>query len=111
LLYCLTDLQKEQSTHLAHQRHISKLEQQQQQFIVKRKQENEARVARGDKPLGETQRDYEIEQPLIFKKPPGPSYLELLLVSNRMDSHCDQIVKFSGKALTKQYLLKQMSDK
>jgi len=66
LLYCLTDLQKEQSTHLAHQRHITKLEQQQQQFIVKRKQENEARIARGDKPLGESQRDYEIEQPLIF---------------------------------------------
>jgi len=106
LLYCLTDLQKEQSVHFAHQRNLTKLEQQQQQFILKRKQENEIRKNKGEKLLGESIKDYEIEQPSIFKKPPEPSYLESLLVSHRMDSHCNQILKHAGKSLEKEYALK-----
>jgi len=106
LLYCLTDLQKEQSVHYAHQRNLTKLEQQQQQFILKRKQENEIRKAKGEKLLGESMKDYEIEQPSIFKKPPDPSCLESLLVSHRMDSHCNQILKHVGRSAEKEYVLK-----
>jgi hypothetical protein len=60
--------------------------------------------------LGETLKDFEIEQPAIFKKPPEPSHLESLLIAHRMDSHCDQIMKFSGKTLEKQYILKAFHD-
>jgi len=77
---------------------------------LKRKQENEIRKSKGEKPLSEAWRDYEIEQPAIFKKPQEPSQLESLLVSYRMDSHCDQIIKFSSKALEKQYVLKSVND-
>jgi len=110
LLFCLTDLQKEQGVHDTYQRNIAKLEQQQQQYILKRKHENEARKARGEKPLGETLKDFEIEQPTIFKKPAEPSHLESLLIAHRMDSHCDQIMKYSGKTLEKQYVLKAVHD-
>jgi translation initiation factor 3 subunit H len=110
LSYSLADLQKEQSTHDNYQRNIAKLDQQQQQFISKRKHENELRKAKGEKPLSESLKDFEIEQPTIFKKPVEPSHLESLLVAYRMDSHCDQIMKFSGKTLEKQHIVKAMHD-
>lgn len=110
LIYCLADLQKEQTVHDTYQRNIAKLEQQQQQYILKRKHENEVRKQKGEKPLSELLKDFEIEQPAIFKKPPEPSRLESLLISHRMDSHCDQIVKFSGQALEKEHILKAMHD-
>jgi len=68
LIYCLTDLQKEQTTHETYQRNLTKLEQQQQQYILKRKHENEIRKQKGEKPLSELLKDFEIEQPAIFKK-------------------------------------------
>jgi hypothetical protein len=55
-------------------------------------------------------KDFEVEQPSIFKKPPEPSHLESLLVAHRMDSYCDQIMKFSGKTLEKQHVLKVLHD-
>jgi len=77
---------------------------------LKRKQENESRKAKGEKLLSENVKDFEIEQPAIFKKPPEPSYLESLLVVHRIDSHCDQILKYSGNTLEKQHVLKVFHD-
>jgi len=91
-------------------KNLTKLEQQQQQYILKRKHENEERKKKGEKPLSENVKDFEIEAPSIFKKPPEPSHLESLLISQRMDSHCDQILKFSGKILEKQHMIKALYD-
>jgi len=108
--YSLADLQKEQSVHDNYQRTIAKLDQQQQQYITKRKHENEVRKSKGEKPLSENMKDFEIEQPSIFKKPPEPSHLESLLIAARMDSHCDQVLKYAGKTVEKQHILKAMHD-
>jgi len=109
LVDCIAELQKEQNAHTAWYRNLIRTEQSQQQFLKKRKEENQLRIERKEEPLPETPEQLELENPL-FKKIPEPSCLESLLVSNRISNHCKQILQFSGQTLTKQFLTKSLDD-
>jgi len=110
LMYCLTDFQKEQNVFASWQRNITRLEQQQQQIIFKRKAENVARKEKKEPLLSENLADLEIENPAIFKKPPQPSGLESLLIAHRIDHHCCQVNQYAGQTLTKQFVAKSIGD-
>lgn len=113
MLACISDLQIRQNTYQTWQKGISRLEAQQQQFLQKRRADNNTRSAKGQPLLSENIKDLEIEAPAIFKKPPEPwrAGLESLLVSERIWEHCVQISHYSGQALTKQFLTKYFQDK
>jgi len=106
LLYCLTDFQKEQNVHSSFQRNLTRLEQQQQQIIQRRKAEN---ATRKDK-LPETLPELELENPGVFKKPTPPSHLESLLIAQRIENHCQQVNQFGAQSLTKQFVAKALQD-
>jgi translation initiation factor 3 subunit H len=110
LSYCFSDLQKEQLTYGNWHRNVAKQEQLQQQYIQKRKAQNIARAETGEALLPEDVRDLEIENPSLFRKPTEPSQLEALLIAHRINSHCDQVIQFAGKSLTKQYTVKGLSE-
>jgi translation initiation factor 3 subunit H len=110
LLYCISDLQKEQTVYDTYQRNMTKLEKEQQQYILRRKHENEIRKSKGEPLLSENHRDFEIEQPSLFKKPPEPSRLESLLISNRMDSHCDQLLRYTGMQAERQNVMRAVKE-
>jgi len=110
LMYCLTDFQKEQNVFASWQRNVTRLEQQQQQIIFKRKAENVARKEKKEPLLSENLADLEIENPAIFKKPPQPSSLESLLIAHRIDHHCCQVNQYAGQTLTKQFVAKSIGD-
>lgn len=110
LLSCVYDMQKEQNIHAQWQRNISALEKKQREFLTKRKADNQTRKEKGFDPLPETQKELEIEAPTVFKKPPEPSRLESLLIAQRIDSHCDQVMNHAAQSLTKQFFLKSLND-
>jgi hypothetical protein len=60
--------------------------------------------------LPEDIRDLEIENPTVFRKPAEPSQLESLLIAHRIHMHCDQVIQFAGKSLTKQYAVKGLGE-
>jgi len=113
MLACISDLQIRQNTYQTWQKGISRLEQQKEQFLIKRRAENISREVKGQPKLTENIKDLEIEQPAIFKKPPEPwkAALESVLVSQRIWEHCTQISEYSGQALTKQFLTKYFQEK
>jgi len=98
LMYCLADLQKEQQLHTQWQRNSTRLEQQQKQFLEKRKVENDKRKKEGNDPLPESLKELELENPQVFRKPPESSRLESLLISHRISTHCQQITAFVGNS-------------
>jgi len=110
LLACVYDMQKEQNTIAQWQRGVSALDKKQKEFLHKRKAENQARKEKGQDLLPETLKDLEIEAPSIFKKPQEPSRLDSLLIAQRINSHCDQLVQFSGQSLAKQFVLKALNE-
>jgi len=113
MLACISDLQIRQNTYQTWQKGVSRLEQQQETFLQKRKAENVSREVKGLPKLSENRKDLEIEHPSIFKKPAEPwkAALESVLVSQRIWEHCTQISEYSGQALTKQFLTKYFQEK
>jgi len=69
-----------------------------------------SRQSKGLEPLPEAQKELEIEQPQLFKKIPEPwkAGLESLLISHRISAQCQQISKFAGQTLTKQFIAKSV---
>jgi len=110
LLSCVYDMQKEQHTIAQWQRSVGMLDKKQREFLQKRKAENLLRKEKGLDLLPEHQKDLEIENPAVFKKPQEPSRLESLLVAQRVNYHCDQIVQYAGQSLSKQFMLKALND-
>lgn len=117
------DLQREQINHANWNRSVAKSEAQQQQFIQKRvrkpvnlltngpqKAQNASRAEAGEPLLSEDLKDLEIENPTLFRKPQEPSQLESLLIACRINQNCDQMIKFAGKSLTKQYAVKALGE-
>jgi len=78
--------------------------------LQKRKLENTSRQTKGQEPLPESQKELEIENPLLFKRIPEPwkASLESLLISHRISVQCSQISKFGGQTLTKEFLAKSI---
>jgi len=110
LLSSLADLQIRQNVHQSWLRNVARAEQAQKQFLEKRKLENTIRQNKGQEPLSETQKELEIENPLLFKKiqEPWKANLESLLISHRISGQCQQISKFGGQTLTKEFLAKSI---
>jgi len=107
---CVYDMQKEQATIAQWHRSVALQEKKQREAIQKRKAENASRKEKNSEPLSEKIKDLEMEFPSVFKKPPEPSRLESLLLSQRINYHCDQITKFAGQSLTKQFAIKALNE-
>jgi len=110
LSYCFADYQKEQTNYFNWHRALTKLEQQQQVYIQNRKSSNIAKIEAGEMPLSEDIRDLEVENPSLFRRPTEPSQLETLLVANRINTHCDQVVNYASRLVSKQYALKGLDE-
>jgi len=110
LLSSLADLQIRQNVHQSWLRNVARAEQAQKQFLEKRKLDNTIRQNKGQEPLSETQKELEIENPLLFKRiqEPWKANLESLLISHRISGQCQQISKFGGQTLTKEFLAKSI---
>jgi len=93
---CINDLSKENNTFVIWQKNISKQETTQQQFVAKRKQDNETRKSKGQPALSESLHDLELENPKLFKKPAEPHRFESLLLDYQINYYCDQVSSYLG---------------
>eukprot|EP01122_Echinamoeba_exundans_P004115 TRINITY_DN1412_c0_g1_i1.p1 TRINITY_DN1412_c0_g1~~TRINITY_DN1412_c0_g1_i1.p1 ORF type:complete len:354 (+),score=91.32 TRINITY_DN1412_c0_g1_i1:252-1313(+) len=105
---CISDLQQEQGKQQMWQRNANKVLAQQQAFLQRRKAENAQRKAMGQDLLPETAADLEHENPALFKLPSEPSRLEALLITNQINNHCEEILKFGGQSLSKLFVSKSL---
>jgi translation initiation factor 3 subunit H len=85
---CLDDLQVEQQKISFYNRNAARQQQQQAQWLQKRRAENFQRRAGGEEPLPEE----DINNP-IFKALSEPSKLDSLLITNQINNYCNQINK------------------
>jgi translation initiation factor 3 subunit H len=110
LIDCISDLQAEQNENGKWLRQVGRLQQQQQQFLQKRKAENAQRKANGDATLPESLKELEVENPQLFKLPAEPSKMESLLIANQINYHCEQIIGFGGQTVTKLYMASSLKE-
>jgi len=106
LLGCVGELQNEQGRFQIWQRNVYKQQLQQQTFLTKRKADNQARKAQGLEVLPETQSELEVENPQLFRLPQEPSRLESLLITNQINHHCQDILRFGGQSVSKFFAAK-----
>jgi translation initiation factor 3 subunit H len=106
LLYCMSELNREQNAYQAWQKSVARAEQQIKQFIEKRKGENIVRKHKGEPLLTEDPKEIELENPSLVRKPAEPSRLESLLLTYRASQHADQVSGVAGRSLTTQYATK-----
>ncbi len=95
-------LQLETYRLLGYEKNISKQAQQKQQFLQRRKEENERREKSGEPQLPVT--DEAVEQELNLKPVVPPQRLDALLVGEQVDLRCKQISEIAGAAFGKLYL-------
>lgn len=105
---CISDLQSEQVKQQIWQKNANKVLAQQQAFLQRRKAENVQRRAMGQDLLPESPADLEHENPAVFKLPTEPSRLESLLITNQINNHCEEILKFGGQSLSKLFVSKSV---
>ncbi|KAK9728463.1 hypothetical protein K7432_001066 [Basidiobolus ranarum] len=98
-LECLIDSIEEHASEQGNfqywQRSVAREQVKIQQHLSKRKAENAARVAAGQKPLPEEDIN------TLFKLPQEPSRLESMLITSQINEYCKQVNQFSGPALGK----------
>jgi len=97
---CLDDLQTESQKLSFYQRTLARQQQQQAQWLQKRRAENFQRRAAGEEALPE-------EEPSnpVFKALPEPSKLESLLITDQINNYCSQINQFAAQGMEKMYLM------
>jgi translation initiation factor 3 subunit H len=98
LLECLDDLTQEQQKLQYYERQAIRQQQQQKNFVEKRRAENNARLERGQDLLAEA------EAP-AFKRIQLPSQLETLLISNQIQTYCKQINSYASDSFGKLFLV------
>ena len=98
LMDCVDDVAMDANRFLNYQRQYYKQHLQKQQFVLKRQQENQAREARGEKPLPED----DINK--MFKPIPSPARLDSLLLAEQINNYCQQIGEFSSQSLGKLFM-------
>jgi len=101
LIDCLDELGTEQNKFQYHQRAVQRQQQQQAQWLQKRRTENATRKLQGQEALPEVDPNNS-----IFKPIQEPSRLESLLISNQIHDYCKQINHFAANSFTKVYLLR-----
>jgi translation initiation factor 3 subunit H len=102
LMENVESLQLETYRLLGYEKNISKQAQQKQQFLQRRREENERREKTGEAPLPMT--DEAIEPELNLKPVVPPQRLEVLLIGEQVDLRCQQISEIAGGAFAKLYL-------
>ena len=102
LMENVESLQLETYRLLGYEKNISKQAQQKQQFLQRRREENERREKTGEPPLPMT--DEAIEQESSLKPVVPPQRLEALLIGEQVDLRCQQISEIAGAAFAKLYL-------
>jgi translation initiation factor 3 subunit H len=102
-------LQLETYRFLGYEKNISKQAQQKQQFLQRRKEENERRQAGGEPLLPVS--DEAVEQELNLKPIVPPPRLEALLIGEQVDLRCQQISEIAGAAFGKLYLAEGLQPK
>lgn len=100
LIDCLDELGTEQNKFQFYNRAVMRQQQQQAQWLQKRKAENQQRKLQGQEPLPD------VDITTVFKPVPEPPRLESLLISKQINEYCKQINQFAGNSFTKAYLLK-----
>ena len=98
LIACVNDLVAEQQNVSQYHKNVARQQQQQANWLQKRRQENIARKAAGEEPLPE-------EDPVMFKPVSEPSQLDAYLITNQISTYCDQINAASTQSLQKMYLM------
>merc|ERR1712070_356172 len=99
LIQYVDDLCMEQQKYQNFERQLQRQKQDQQKFIMKRKEENKQRRDNGEELLPE-----EDSTNPVFKPLPQPSRLEGLLISHQIETYCTQINRFTGASFTKLFL-------
>ena len=102
LMENVESLQLETYRLLGYEKNISKQAQQKQQFLQRRREENERREKTGEPQLPMT--NEAIEQELSLKPVVPPQRLDALLIGEQVDLRCQQISEISGAAFAKLYL-------
>lgn len=99
LITYVDELCMEQQKYQNFERQLQRQKQEQQRFIVKRREENKQRRDNGEEPLPE-------EDPTnpVFKPLAQPSRLEGLLISHQIETYCKQVNRFTGASFTKLFL-------
>eukprot|EP00891_Asterochloris_glomerata_P004352 jgi/Astpho2/4352/e_gw1.00066.13.1_t len=91
---CLDDAVSEQQKVSMYHRSVARQQQQQAQWLQKRRQENAQRRAAGEDPLPE-------EDPQQFKPIPEPNQLDNFLITNQIATYLDQLSVYSAQSLEK----------
>jgi len=92
LVQSINELSKENSINFVNwQKNLQKQEQQQQQYIEKRKLENEK-----NKLPEPSLQELESENPRVFKRPAEPDRFESLLLDYQIDYYCTQVLNYVG---------------
>ena len=102
-------LQLETYRLLGYEKNISKQAQQKQQFLLRRKEENERRAKCNEPELPTT--DEAIEQELNMKPVIPPPRLDALLIGEQVNLRCQQISEIAGAAFGKLYLAEALQPK
>ncbi|XP_033118653.1 eukaryotic translation initiation factor 3 subunit H-like [Anneissia japonica] len=105
LMDCLDDINQETIKFLNYQRTLYKMNANKHQQIYKRKQENEARAAKGQPPLPEEDLSKQQKAPIV------PSRLDSLLISGQMKKHCDEISRFATQSFGKLFMAEALQPK
>jgi len=91
LVQSINELSKENGNFVTWQKNLQKQEQLQQQYIAKRKEENEK-----NKLPESSLQEIEQENPKLFKRPTEPDRYESLLLDYQIDYYCSQVLNYVG---------------
>lgn len=97
LIEGVDDLLNEQGKVTLYHKNVARQAQQMSAWLVKRRQENQARRAAGEELLPE-------EDPAQFKPIPEPSLLDSYLLNNQLSTFCDQLNIAATQSLQKLYV-------
>mmetsp|Transcript_2633 Transcript_2633/g.3360 ORF Transcript_2633/g.3360 Transcript_2633/m.3360 type:complete len:334 (+) Transcript_2633:1-1002(+) len=92
------DLAAEHQKFQHYSRSVSKQKQEKLRWLAKRRHENELRRGEGEELLPEE------PDPAMFQTPGGPNRLEALLITNQINTYCEQVNKFAGASYSKLFL-------
>merc|ERR1712086_446314 len=87
------------------ERNLQRQKSAQQQYLLKKKQEAQIRLMRGEEALPEE----ELGSNPLFKPIPQPSRLESLLIANQMYAYCQQVNQFTGQSFAKLFLMQSLN--
>jgi len=92
------DLTAEHQKFQQYSRSVAKAKQEKLRWIANRRHENELRRSEGDDLLPED------PDPNMFKITGSPSRLEALLMTNQINTYCEQVNRFAGASYSKLFL-------